>query len=425
MAAYSVTKNTSFLTAASILQKVISFLYFTFVARAVGVENTGKYFFAISFTTIFAVVADFGLAPLLTREAARYPDRTEEYLSTVFIGKLIFGLVAIGLVGAAINLLGYAADIRELVYLSALTMWFDNLQTTFYSVLRARKNLVFESVAIVVAQLLTMIIGTVSIIMGAPLIWLIVAYTIPSFLNFLYAGVVVRRVYSIHYSWLFNRDIFKIFVYTAWPFALAGLLGRLYSYSDAIMMSKLLPAEALGWWSVPYKIIFAFQFIPAALSASVYPVMSELFVSDPTKIGSLFLKSWRYLFIVVLPLAFGLMVFAEPIIIKLYRADYLPSVPVLRILAVSLIFSFLAFINGATLNATNRQKTQTALLAVTLVFNLVLNYWLIPGWGIIGAAWAALASSILLCGGGLYFASRGINLSIRQLGLSKWNQPSL
>ena len=51
---YTVAQNATFLTGASILQRMISFVYFIFIARAIGVENTGQYFFAIAFTSIFA-----------------------------------------------------------------------------------------------------------------------------------------------------------------------------------------------------------------------------------------------------------------------------------------------------------------------------------------------------------------------------------
>jgi O-antigen/teichoic acid export membrane protein len=81
---YTVAQNTSFLTIASVLQKVISFFYFIFVARMIQVEHTGVYFFAITFTTIFTVVADFGMGPVLTRETARFPDRAQSYFNTVF-----------------------------------------------------------------------------------------------------------------------------------------------------------------------------------------------------------------------------------------------------------------------------------------------------------------------------------------------------
>ena len=45
---YSVAKNTSLLTMASVGQRIISFVYFTIIARIIGVDNTGQYFFNVT-----------------------------------------------------------------------------------------------------------------------------------------------------------------------------------------------------------------------------------------------------------------------------------------------------------------------------------------------------------------------------------------
>ncbi len=415
MKSFTITQNTSFLTAASVLQKVISFVYFTIIARIIGVENTGVYFFAITFTTIFTVVADFGMGPVLTREVARYPDKSEQYLHTAFWAKVMFGMVSYGLVIFFINILDYPYLTKLLVSISGVTMFFDNLHAAFYSIFRARKNLIYESIGIVASQAITLVVGSVALFNGWPLYWLILAYTIPAFLNFIFSAFFLKKIYGLVYRWSFNFNIFKMFLGFALPFALAGIIGRLYSYSDSLLMSKMLSAQELGWWSVPYKITFAFQFIPMALSASVYPVMSGLFLTQKDKIGDLFLKSWRYLFTIVFPISFGLMALATPIIIKLYKSQFAPAIPVLRILLISLIFGYLSFITGATLNASNRQKTQTFLLAFALVVNIFLNLLLLPKIGIIGAAYAALLSNIILSIGGFWFCRNIILIDFAML----------
>ncbi|MFA6105087.1 MAG: flippase [Patescibacteria group bacterium] len=412
---YTVAQNTSFLTVASIAQKIVSFVYFTLIARLIGVGNTGSYFFAITFTTIFTVVADMGLGPILTREAARYPENTAKYFNTVIWSKIFFGITTYLMVVIFSNMLGYSISLRHLIYLSAVTMFFDNIQGAFFSVFRAKRNLIYESFGVVIAQVLTLIIGTTALYLRAPLIWLIAAYTIPSAVIVLYAAFFLNRNYNIRLRFIFDRGLFKILFKMALPFALAGIIGRLYSYSDTIIMSKLLTSEDMGWWSVPYKITFAFQFIPVALSASVYPAMSSLSVTDPGKVGELFIKAWKYLFVIVFPISFGLIAIAEPVIIRLYGKAFLPSVPVMQILLISLIFSYLSIISGALLNATGQQKIQTLILAVALSCNILLNVFLIPAYGIIGAAAAALSSNILLWTAGFYFVRRSTVVYSRQL----------
>lgn len=415
---YSVTQNTTFLTVASVLQKVLSFLYFTLVARLIGVENTGQYFFAISFTTIFSVVADFGFGSVLTREAAKTPEQSERFVNTVFSTKLIFSVIAYILVVVFATILGYPPLLRGLILLSGVTMITDNLQTAFYSVFRARKNLLYESIGNTVSQGLTLIIGTIALLLHWPLVWLIAAYTIPSFLNFLFVAYFLRRSYKLHYALVFDRALFKQFFVMAVPFALAGIISRLYSYSDSVFISKFLGATYLGWWSVPYKIAFAFQFIPVALSASVYPVMSALSVSNRERIVHLFSESCHYLLLIVLPLAVGISVLAQPIILYIYKAAYAPSATVLPMFMLSLVFGFISFVTGATLNAMNRQKTQMFLILAALVTDVLINTFFLRRFGITASAWGAVAGNVILCLGGYYCINRFLPLAHRTMLMS-------
>lgn len=421
--AYSVAKNTSFLTTASILQKIISFAYFTVVARLIGVENTGQYFFALTFQSIFAVVADFGLAAVLTREMAKSPDRIQSLFSTALGGKIFFGGGAYLLIVIAINILGYPEATRNLIYLAGITMWFDNIHSLFYAVFRAKRDLKFESAGLVGSQFLTLAIGSVALYYHLPLIWLIAAYAIPSVINALYSGFFAVRIYKIKLKILLDKVAWREFLLMAWPFALAGIIGRLYSYSDSLIMSKMLTAQELGWWSVPYKVTFAFQFIPVALSASVFPVFSALYVSDRVSVGRLFDKAWRYLFTIVFPLSAGIFAIAGQFIVRVYGEAYEPSVLPLRILVFSLIFGYLAFITGALLNAIGQQKKQTGVIGIALISNVALNLILIPRYGIVGAAVSALISNSIMWSCGLALACRYTALSIS--GLVKQSVRSL
>lgn len=412
---YTVSQNVSFLTIASVLQRAISFVYFIFIARLIGVGNTGSYFFAITFTTIFGILADFGINAVLTRESSRFPEKINDFVNTVFWTRIIMGAVVYLLAITAVNILGYSELIKHLVYLSGITMFFDNLHPIFYSIFRAKKNLVYESFGIIGSQFLTLVIGSLALWLKWPLYWLIIAYAIPSTLNTLYIGLMAWRSFSIKIKLIWKKEIFSLFLSQAWPFAIAGIVGRFYSYSDSIIMSKMLTVTEIGWWSVPYKIVFAFQFIPSALSASIYPAMSAYHINEKEKNSDLFQKSYRYLFTIVLPLAAGLIALSTPFIIKIYGSQYAPAVPVLQILSLSLVFGFFTFVNGALLNASNRQTVQTTLLTVSLLISIGLNFILIPRWGIIGAAWTALVCNFIMAMTGFWQAAKLIPINHKGL----------
>ncbi len=392
----SIAKNTAFMTIASVGQKVISFVYFTIIARNIGAEGTGKYFFALSFTTVFVVFIDLGLTQVLIREGAKSKDKLQKYFSSVIFTKIFLGIITYLSAFAVINIMGYPVETKHLVYLSAVTMLFDSIHLTIYGVLRAIGNLKYEAYAIIGSQLTTLILGTTFLYLKLPLIFLIAAFTIPSFFNVVYSSTVLFKKYKIKFKPKLDRQVLRFMGVIAIPFALTAIFGRVYSYIDSILLSKLAGDIAVGWYSIPYKITYAFQFMPLALVAALYPKFSEYFVSDKKKLAFVFERAIKYLMVIVFPIAIGVGVLARDIILSLYTVEYINSILPLQILLAGLVFSYLSFPIGAFLNACNRQVTQTIIVFFVMVINIILNIILIPKIGVIGAAIAALVGNICL-----------------------------
>lgn len=392
----SITKNTAFMTIASIGQKIISFVYFSLIARHIGAEGTGKYFFAMAFTTVLVVFVDLGLTSVLVREAAKAREKIQSYFSTVLFVKIILGILSYIAAVLIINWMGYPIDTKQLVYLSAVTMLFDSLHLTLYGVLRAIGNLKYEAIGTVFSQFCTLILGSIFIYFNLPLIFLILAFTIPSFLNVCFVTTVLYTKYKINLTPHFDKNIFIYIGKISLPFALAAVFARIYSYVDSILLSKMVGDIEVGWYSIPYKITYAFQFVPLALMAAVYPRFSEYFLSDKQRLAFIFERSVKYLLIVVLPIAFGIGVLSSDIIVTFFSTEYLNSIIPLQILLIGLIFSYVSFPIGAFLNACNKQNTQTVIIGVVMIVNIVLNVLLIPKYGVIGASCTALIGNILL-----------------------------
>ncbi|HRH22094.1 MAG TPA: oligosaccharide flippase family protein, partial [bacterium] len=91
----NLARNTSYFTLALIGQKLISLAYFTIYARVLGPADLGKYYFALSFTTIFSIALDLGLTNLLTREVAKDKASANKYLGAALGAKLLLSAVTI------------------------------------------------------------------------------------------------------------------------------------------------------------------------------------------------------------------------------------------------------------------------------------------------------------------------------------------
>jgi O-antigen/teichoic acid export membrane protein len=83
---------------------------------------------------------------------------------------------------------------------------------------------------------------------------------------------------------------------------------------------------------------------------------------------------------------------AEPIIGLLFGAQYRAAAPVLAVQAWCGFFMVLGITSGAWLMAHRRGVLNLRRNALGMGVNLLLNLWLIPRHGALGAAWATLAA---------------------------------
>ncbi len=407
----SITRNTAFMTMASVGQKIISLVYFTLIARHIGAEDTGKYFFALAFTTVFVVFVDLGLTNVLVREAAKAREKIQAYFSTILSVKMVLGVFSYIAAVVVINIMGYPDETKYLVYLSAVTMLFDSLHLTLYGVLRAIGNLKYEAVSIVASQLFTLILGSIFLFLGWPLLFLILAFTITSFLNVCFVTVVLYKKYKINLTPCYDKKIFYFIGKITIPFALAAVFARVYSYVDSIILSKLAGDIEVGWYSIPYKITYAFQFVPLALVAALYPRFSEYFAGNKERLAYILERGLKYLMIVVFPISVGIGVLSHDIVLTVFTDEYLNSILPLKILLAGLVFSYVSFPIGAFLNACNKQVTQTVIVGCVMALNIVLNILLIPKFGVVGASITALIGNICLTVFGYLFIPKITKIS--------------
>ncbi len=410
----SVTQNAAFMASASVVQRLISFAYFAIVASVIGVDNLGKYGVALSAATIFVVFVDFGLTNVLIRDSAQRKENTEANLRTVLGAKLFSGILSYIALIIFAWVLGYDKELMILVGVAGITMLSDSLHLSFYGALRAHGRLKWEAYGVVLSQLCTLILGTLFLFLKLPLVFLMLAFLVPSLLNAMYAGLLVKKKLDVQLLPRISKTDIRRMLTISFPFALAAIFARIYANADVLMVKQFLGDTASGWYQVPYKIAYAFQFVPLAMVAALYPRFSEDFASNKQRLADTFERALLYLLLVSLPIAVGIAILAPDIILTFFP-EYAPSIVTLQVLIFSIIFSYVSFPVGSLLNACHKQGHQTAIVGVIMVLNILLNFFLIPKYGVVGAA-----ISTLICNAVLFFLGSFIAHHIVALPLKRF-----
>ncbi|MEK7615027.1 MAG: flippase [Patescibacteria group bacterium] len=396
-------RNTVHLTVATLGQKAIAFVYFLFVARLMMPTQTGIYFLAISLATVFSVISDFGITPVVIREVAKNPKDTQMILQRVLGVKI--PLLFLGYFVSVVTtfFLGYESQVFHLVFLTSFILFLDSISLLLYGVLRGQQKLSVESFGLFVGQIVSAVLGGIVLVVAPSLVLLLTALLFGSLTNVVISGTAIYKQFgaSPFYPVWQKAFVLKLFR-AALPFALAAIFVKVYSYIDTLFISKLLGAHEVGLYSIAYKFTYAFQFLPLAFVAALYPSFSSVIDSDRVALARMFNRAMWYMLILATPLVLGIWLIADHAVL-LAGVEYRDSAPVLAVLVFVLFPIFLDFPIGSLLNAAGWQAKKTMIMGFTMLISIALNALFIPVFGIIGAAYAALISFVFMLLAGLFY----------------------
>lgn len=177
-----------------------------------------------------------------------------------------------------------------------------------------------------------------------------------------------------------------------WPMGVFLLVFATYDrLVDSMMIRHYLGVAEVAWYGLAYKIY-------AVLVQPAYFLVNSVFPQLSSRIGNrrkVFYQSMGLLLLGGGVVVWGTQIMAGWVVVKLGGSEFYPAAEVLRILSWGCLFSYLGHLVGFSLVSQGGQKELLKLSLVTLVFNLTLNWWLIPRWGVNGAAYVTVATEAL------------------------------
>lgn len=390
----NIARSTSYLTLALIIQKIISFAYFIILTRALGLEAMGQYYTAISFTTIFGIFIDLGLANTLTREVAKKPEEVGKWLGNVIGIKIFLAGITFVIALLTAQVLGYESLVFRLILVSSLSMVLDSFSTTFFAVLRGLHTLKYESLASIIFQALVFMAGGIALYFNQGVLTAMAALVLASSFNFIFSFGAIKREVKTPWRPLFDKVAWQQIWLISWSFGLFAIAQRLYLYLDSVLLSNLADFHQVGVYQIAFKIINALQFLPLAFIASLYPAMSTYWLNNREQLAISLERALNYLTIISLPIMAGVLALDQTIL-NIFKAGPEALWP-LRISILALFFIFVNYPVGSLLNACDRQKKNLLFISIVAATSVLLNLFLIPRAGALGASIAVLITNGLM-----------------------------
>jgi len=384
--------NSIWLTLDNILRVVAGFFVGIWVARYLGPDDYGRWNYALSYVSIFAVLIGSALNNVVVRELVRSPEDKNKILGSSFILKLVGALAAFALSILSIFIIpGQSSLVRVMVLIVAAGTIFQSFEVVNYwfeSKVASSYAVCARSLAFIIASFLKIFF----VIKGYSVIWFALASAAEIVIGSVAYIVVYRVSREKVLLWRYDMKTARRILIAGLPLILAGIVSIVYSKVDKILVGSLIGPGALGNYSVGTMLTDSWSFIATAVAISVYPSIIYTRLRYVKLYESRMKKLYSFMVAMALVLCLPISVFARPIVHFLYGARFDAAAVILSIYVWTAVPAFLDVAGQKWLYAENLQKYLPIKSLIGSVFSITANLILIPRFGITAAAVTALLS---------------------------------
>ena len=407
-------KNTSSLFSAHLIGRLGSLVITIWLMPRYFTESElGGYFVAIALTNLIATLTELGLQNPLIREMTLHLQQTRHYLGNALIVRVILSIIAYGIMIIS-GIFLYSPVIVKMIIFLGLAEIANSLAQLYRCVFRAHEEMKYEALTVIAERGAFLVIGGGAILRGYGLVPVCQAMLVASCINLILSvGLTRLRFTSLRFQP--SREIVKVLMQQALPFAVGNLFNLLYFRVDAIMLSKLSSEgiDANTWYGLAYTIVNAFTILPGAfMMGAMFPVLSRAWEREKGRFPGAYTFGMRWMVLSGFPLAVGLSTLSPEITAVLF-----PTYTANEVAKVSTALQWLSWAGGlifvttavlAVLRATDKRRAFSVLMGTTALLNICLNLYLIPRFSHAGAAIAMVISEVFLLIFGIGYISRNI-----------------
>lgn len=378
---------------------IISIVIGAILARLLTPSEFGVVALITVFISFFNILSTAGIGPAIIQKK----DLNKEELQTIFIFTAFLGL-SLGLLfffsAELISSFYGNKTLIPLVRLLSLTVFFTSITIVPNALLL--KKLKFKQIGY----------ATITVQLFSGVFTVILAYR-----GFSYYALVFKSVFDglftfILLYWLspiklnikFKKSaITKIIRFSTFQY-LFSFTHYFSRSSDNLLIGKFINPEALGYYDKSYQLmILPVKNLTHVITPVLLPVLSE-FHEDKNKILNTYIKVVRILSLIGFPLSVFLYFSASEIIFILYGQQWEDSIPVFKILALTIGLQMLLSSSGAIFQAVNRTDLlfySGLLSAVSMIIGIC--YGIFIGQNIESVGYGLLIAFVINFFQGYYF----------------------
>jgi O-antigen/teichoic acid export membrane protein len=400
-----------------IIVKLSSTVLFILIARLIGPNEAGVFNLAVTYLVIIFALSDWGLQELLIREVAPRRNESARYFTNYLTMRLLLSAVSYALLLLLLRFsLPHTDYATTVIRILTLAIFPEAVFSLCRALFIAHEQFLIPTLAAAFNSGFKLSAGLWLLLQGGDAAAMAWAMPVGSALSLLIYLPLVRRLVQntpqVGPASLALQFSLEQLRFTP-GFIVIGIFLTLDFQLDTLLISFFLSESDLGWYGAAQTITLAFWMMPLAIRNAIYPLMARYVHHEPEKLMLLYHRANRYLLMGSLPIAAGIALLARPVIILVFGESFSPAGPALQVMIWAVVFAFLNVPNARLMLVYNRQSHAGLMTGASMLINLGLNLYLIPLYGIVGAAFArTISTGALFAGLYLYVQTQLLRDSI-------------
>jgi O-antigen/teichoic acid export membrane protein len=367
------------------------------VQNLAGEEEYGFYFSLFSFSVLFTLLLDLGIAGFNNRSVSTNPSIIRTYFSNILVIRIIASVIYFIITLLAALLLHYSEKQIFLLLVLMINQIIASITVWLRSNISGLQHFFLDSILSVSERFIMIILCSLLLwggITSSPfrIEWFVYVQTFAYIFVMLISFFIVVRMGHIK-SIRIDLKVMSSIVKAGIPYAFVALFMTLYWRMDSVMIERLLPDGRLqaGTYAQSFRLFDAFSMIPVMFGGMLLPLFSRSIScgQDLRPIVSIALKM---LLVPAGILVSSCILWPGEILDLLYKSPSHESAIVFCLLMITLLPVSLIYIYSTLLTASGNMKTLALITGSATVVNMVLNFILIPRFTITGSAVSSLVS---------------------------------
>lgn len=391
-----------------IIGAFLGYAFILIISRRFGPRGVGIYSLSLIVLTVMGIIAGIGFSVSVLRLIPQWITENKQGILVLFF-KYVLKMIIPTSLALSISMFFFSDIISQRLFKDpSLSAGFKIacFVLPFFVVGRVSTEIIRAFKKIRISEFLRNVnLPLISLLAFFPLSFFLnndplpfVSYSISIVITSSFAIWIVSKIIFMYPGDRINLLSKKKMIEISCPMIFGELIQIYMGRIDNIFLGILCSIEEAGLYEIVFRLASATSFILGSINIIIAPKFAELYWANNLKSLQKIIKfSTRVMFFISAPILL-LFILKPGFWLGLFGEGFHKGGTALILLSLGQFFNSICGSVGCLLNMTGRQNILQNITIFSMVLNLILDYLLVPRFGINGAAVSSMTSLIFLNG---------------------------